>query len=79
VEGTHVDQEEHSRRANGEEIRMSARNIFELALVFGGAAVLIWQFFGPDAAENGLFLIAGASGVSVGLMLLYERLVKPRE
>ena len=46
--------------------------IFELALVFGGAAVLIWQFFGSDAAQNGLFLIGGSSAVSVGLMMLYE-------
>ena len=58
---------------------MSVRNIFELSLVFGGAAVLVWQFFGPDAAQNGWFLIGGALAVSIGLMLLYERFVKPRE
>jgi hypothetical protein len=46
--------------------------VFELALVFGGTAVLIWQFFGSDAAENGWFLICGVSAVSIGLMMLYE-------
>ena len=48
------------------------KTIFHLVLVFGGAAVLIWQFFGTDAAQNGLFLIGGCSAVSVGLMMLYE-------
>jgi hypothetical protein len=46
--------------------------VFELALVFGGTAVLIWQFFGSDAAENEWFLICGVSAVSIGLMMLYE-------
>ena len=53
--------------------------IFDLALVFGGTAVLVWQFFGADAAQNGWFLIGGASAVSIGLMMLYEGFVRPRE
>ena len=57
---------------------MSPRKlIFDLALVFGGAAVLVWQFFGPDAAQNGWFLIGGASAVSIGLMMLYEAFARP--
>jgi hypothetical protein len=51
--------------------------ILELALVVGGIAVLAWQFLGPEIAQSGLFVIGGASAVSIGLMLLYEGFVKP--
>lgn len=60
---------------------MTVRNrlafIFELALVIGGTGVLAWQFFGPETAQSGLFVIGAASAVSIGLMLLYEGFVKP--
>jgi hypothetical protein len=55
--------------------------ILELALVIGGASVLLgWHFFGPDGPDtiqSGWFVIGGASAVSIGLMLLYEGFVKP--
>ena len=53
--------------------------MFDLALVLGGASLLTWQFFGRDTAQNGFFLIGGASAVSIGLMRLYETFIMPSE
>lgn len=53
--------------------------IFDWALVLGGASLLLWQFFGRDTAQNGFFLVGGALAVSIGLLRLYEDLIKPNE
>jgi hypothetical protein len=51
--------------------------LLEMGLVIGGIVVLAWQFLGPEMAQSGLFVIGGASAVSIGLMLFYEGFVKP--
>jgi hypothetical protein len=51
--------------------------LLEIGLVGGGLAVLAWQFLGQEMAQSGLYVIGGASAVSIGLMLLYEGFVTP--
>jgi hypothetical protein len=51
--------------------------VLELAMVLGGAAVLVWQFFAPANIESGWEVVGGASAVSIGLMLLYEEFFTP--